>query len=73
MKKKRAAALAAAAVFITGITAVPVSAEENSEDTVILFTNDIHCGADNNIGFDGLALYKREMEAQHEDVFLVDA
>lgn len=73
MKKKRAAALAAAAVFITGMTAVPVSAEENSEDTVILFTNDIHCGADNNIGFDGLALYKREMQAQHEDVFLVDA
>ena len=73
MKKNRAAALAAAAVFISGMTAVPVSAEENSEDTVILFTNDIHCGADVNIGFDGLALYKREMQAQHENVFLVDA
>ncbi len=39
---------------------------------VILHTNDIHCGYADNIGYDGLALYKKELEQHVEHVFLVD-
>ena len=39
---------------------------------VILHTNDIHCGAADNIGYDGLVLYKKELEQRFEHVFLVD-
>ena len=46
---------------------------KKSDDIVILYTNDIHCGIDVNIGYDGLALYKREMQEQYENVLLVDA
>ena len=40
---------------------------------VILHTNDVHVGLDDNIGYDGLALYKKELEAQYDHVLLVDA
>ena len=69
--------------YIAGLTAVslltalvPIAASADSEkssDIVILYTNDVHCGIDDNIGYDGLALYKREMEAQYEHVILADA
>jgi len=39
---------------------------------VILHTNDIHCGVADNIGYDGLVLYKKELEQRFEHVFLVD-
>ena len=53
---------------------ISVSAEnEKEDDIVILYTNDVHCGITDNIGYDGLALYKREMEASHEHVLLADA
>ncbi|MBO7373870.1 MAG: bifunctional metallophosphatase/5'-nucleotidase [Oscillospiraceae bacterium] len=40
---------------------------------VILHTNDVHCGFEENIGYDGLALYKKELERKYSHVFLVDA
>lgn len=40
---------------------------------VILHTNDVHVGYQDRIGYDGLALYKKELEAQHDHVFLIDA
>ena len=40
---------------------------------VILHTNDVHVGFQNNIGYDGLALYKKELEAKYDHVLLVDA
>lgn len=43
------------------------------QDIVILHTNDVHCGVDDNIGYAGLALYKQEMEDQTPYVALVDA
>lgn len=38
-----------------------VTGADNSQDVVavILFTNDVHCAYEENIGFDGLALYKK--------------
>ena len=40
---------------------------------MILHTNDVHVGYQDNIGYDGLALYKKELESQYDHVFLVDA
>ena len=40
---------------------------------VILHTNDVHVGLEEKIGYDGLALYKKEVEALYDHVLLVDA
>ena len=46
--------------------------DAGSQDIVILYTNDVHCGVDNNIGYNGLYAYRKEMEAAGADVLLVD-
>ncbi len=76
MKKfLRITAAGAAFVFAAAAVQLPVYAEDSgkSDDIVILYTNDVHCGIDVNIGYDGLALYKREMQEQYKNVLLVDA
>lgn len=52
-----------------------VTGVENPEEVaaVILHTNDIHCGYEDNIGFDGLVLYKKQLEQVYDHVFLVDS
>ena len=55
----------------SGSTSLTDSAK--SDDVVILYTNDVHCAVDNNIGYDGLALYKYEMQTQYSYVVTVDA
>ena len=47
--------------------------EKDKETIVILHTNDVHCALDNRIGYDGLYLYKQEMQQKYENVLLVDA
>jgi len=55
-----------------------------SNDVVVLYTNDVHCQVDQatdakdtskitNIGYAGVAAYKKEMQAQYNNVLLVDA
>ena len=41
-------------------------------DIVILYTNDVHCGVDDNLGYAGLAAVKNALEAQGKHVVLVD-
>ncbi len=41
-------------------------------DVVILYTNDVHCGVEDKIGYAGLAAYKKEMGEKYENVTLVD-
>ncbi len=43
-----------------------------SSDIIVLFTNDVHCGIDDNIGYDGLAAYKKDMSEQYQYVILAD-
>ncbi|MCQ2604821.1 MAG: bifunctional metallophosphatase/5'-nucleotidase [Spirochaetia bacterium] len=45
---------------------------EPSSDIVILYTSDVHCGIEDNIGFAGLASYKKHMEEMTPYVTLVD-
>ncbi len=42
------------------------------DDIVILYTNDTHCGIEENIGFAGVAAYKKAMEQKTPYVTLVD-
>ena len=48
-------------------------APAKSNDIVILATSDVHCAVDDNIGYAGLAAYKKQMEEQYNYVALVDA
>ena len=47
--------------------------EELSDDIIILHTNDVHCGIDDTIGYDGLNLYRKELKMKYKHVLLVDA
>ncbi|MEG1902534.1 MAG: bifunctional UDP-sugar hydrolase/5'-nucleotidase [Clostridium sp.] len=42
-------------------------------DIAIVYTNDVHCAVDDNIGYAGLAAYKKELEADGCEVLLVDS
>ena len=58
-------------------TPAPTPAEETAylgldNDIVILYTNDVHCGVDDNLGYTGLAAVKNALEAQGKHVVLVD-
>ena len=44
-----------------------------SDDIIILHTNDVHCGLVDSIGYDGLMLYKKELQMEYKNVLLVDA
>ena len=44
----------------------------SAEDIVVLYTNDVHCGIDENIGYAGLAAYKKLVESRTGNVTLVD-
>ena len=51
----------------------PLMAWALEHDIVILHTNDIHCGINDNIGFAGLAQIKKDALARTPNVALVDA
>ena len=46
---------------------------EKSNDIIILHTNDVHCGVQDTIGYDGLMLYKKQLVKKYNNVMLVDA
>lgn len=73
-KKRRILSLFLAFVMVlsltTGMSFASLAADK---DIVVLYTNDVHCGVDENIGYAGLALYKKQMQSQTPYVTLVDA
>lgn len=72
--KRKFLSLFLSLLMVLSLTAgfsIPASAAD--QDIVILYTNDVHCGIDDKIGYAGLALYKKEMQAQTPYVTLVDA
>ena len=48
-----------------------VSGEKKS-DIIILYSNDVHCAIENNIGYAGLVAYRKELEAEGYNTVLVD-
>jgi len=45
---------------------------ESAGKTIVLFTNDVHCRVDDNIGYAGIAAYRDQLEAEGNSVILVD-
>ena len=41
-------------------------------DIAVIYTGDVHCAVDENIGYDGLSAYKKSLEADGCKVLLVD-
>ena len=73
-KKKRFLSLWLALVMVISLTTgMSFSSLAADQDIVVLYTNDVHCGIDDNIGYAGLSLYKKEMQAQTPYVTLIDA
>lgn len=72
-----------ASLLTSGITAAAVEENLTTDDIVILYTNDVHCGVDQimeddvvtNIGYAGVAAYKKAMQnlVGVDNVTLVDA
>lgn len=58
-------------IFTYAMTATNHTSK-TQEDIVILFTNDVHCGIEENIGYAGLSAYKDIMEEKTPYVTLVD-
>lgn len=58
------------AVVLTGISLWQL--ERSGDDIVVLYTNDVHCRVDENIGYAGLALYEKQLQQETQNVFLVD-
>ena len=46
--------------------------EEKTCDIAILHINDVHCGVDTTIGYDGFVLYREEMKQECNHVLTVD-
>ena len=46
--------------------------EINDKDIIILHTNDVHCSLTDNIGYDGLMLYKKELQKKYKNILTVD-
>ncbi len=59
------------ALSITGCAGSKAE-EVNSGDIIVLFTNDVHCAVDDNLGYASLAAYKSLMEGETEYVTLAD-
>ena len=58
-----------AVAFLIGMN---VNRQDTTDDIVILYTNDVHCGIEENIGYAGLVAYKEAMEEKTPHVTLVD-
>lgn len=54
-------------------TAEPEPEPEPDNSIVILFTNDMHCGVEDGMGFEGVARIKTALENAGKNVLLVDA
>ena len=71
--KKRILSLALTAAMVLGAGAPALAAETPDQEIIILYTNDVHCGGTDNIGYAGLALYEKQMKEETPYVALVDA
>lgn len=66
-------------LYLVMACALPSLAEQSAPPpqkeaaVAVLFTNDVHCYYDRDIGYDGLMLYKKELEQRYAGVLLVDA
>ena len=55
------------------LLAVSSQTDDRSDDIVILHTNDVHCGIQDIIGYDGLNFYKKQLQKKYKNVLVVDS
>ena len=46
--------------------------EESSDEIIILHLNDVHCGVNDTIGYDGFVLYRDELLKKNPNIICVD-
>ena len=63
---------AEAAAILKRVTELGMEETEQEEEIALLYTNDVHCGIDDNIGYAGLAALVKETEANYDYVALAD-
>lgn len=72
MNKKGYVALIFAALLCLSACTSSQKQTELTKDIVVLYTNDVHCAVDDNIGYAGLAAFKKQTE-KNSYVILADA
>ena len=70
--KKFLTALLTVVMLFSAFGATPVKAAQ-SDDIVVLYTNDVHTYIDGTLSYDVIAAIKAELETQYAHVLLVDA
>jgi len=50
----------------------PRKLQEKSDDIVIIHVNDVHCGLNDTVGYDGFVLYREELKEKYKHVISVD-
>lgn len=70
MKMRKSLSVLLALLIVVSLFASCQNQKKN--DIIILYTNDVHCSIDENIGYSGLAAYKKSVEAKTDYVSLVD-
>ena len=73
----KGAAAAAAGGALFGLSSAPAFAEEAAADgkqeVYILYTNDVHCGVDDHLGYVSLMTAKAQLQALGKNVLLFDS
>ena len=46
--------------------------QDSSDDIIILYLNDVHCGVNDTIGYDGFVLYRDELSKNYPNIISVD-
>ena len=59
MFRKYLACLVALLLAFGGFAAFAEEAASTNSDVIVLYTNDVHCAIDTNIGYAGLAAYRK--------------
>lgn len=60
-------------VFIMSFTSFQAKLfPQKTDDITVLYTNDVHCSIDENIGYSGIVAYKNEVQKKCRNVTLVD-
>lgn len=72
MKKITGLLLSAAMLLTVLLSGCDQNRQQREHDIIILFTNDVHCGVDDNIGYAGLAAYKSMLLEKTPHVILAD-
>ena len=73
MRKFLAMILCLAMVLTFAVPFASAAEQRNSEDIVILYTNDVHTYIDGALAHDVIAGVKAELKKQYENVLLADA